>query len=165
MKILIVDDAAASCMILEKILSPWGSCAIAANGALAVESFRTALDEGKPYDLVCLDIVMPVMDGHRALELIHEEERLHGVAPYDHCKVVMVSAQNDAKNVVKAFNNRCDAYITKPFTPEVFRKKLEGLGFRRPSGDGERKDRAGNLQQLPVGESAHARGAGTSGAL
>jgi len=43
---------------------------ITIDGIEAVDAFMLALDEGKPYDLVCLDIMMPKLDGTRALKAI-----------------------------------------------------------------------------------------------
>ena len=37
------------------------------DGMEAVDAFMMALEDGEPYDLVCLDIMMPVMDGYQAL--------------------------------------------------------------------------------------------------
>jgi two-component system chemotaxis response regulator CheY len=131
MKSLIAEDNVVNQTILKKILGPLGSHTLAENGKDAVNAFREALDEGEPYDLVCLDIMMPVMDGQRALELMREEEERRGIAGLDCSKVLMMTALDDGRNVMKAFRNQCDGYITKPYKPSDFMAKLEELGLPR----------------------------------
>jgi two-component system, chemotaxis family, chemotaxis protein CheY len=131
MRILVVDDAQANCLLLTRILSTWGSCAVAANGRLAVDLFRAALDEGKPYDLIWLEIMMPVMDGLRALELIRHEERRRAVPNADRGRIVMTTTMDDVRNAIRAFNNQCDLYLTKPFSLDTICTEMEHLGFRR----------------------------------
>ena len=67
MKTLIVEDEPTSRLLLQAILSGYGDCDIATDGEEAVEAFRSALEQGVPYNLVCMDIMMPKLDGHEAL--------------------------------------------------------------------------------------------------
>ena len=48
---------------------------VTVDGMEAVDAFMMALEEGNPYDLVCLDIMMPVMDGYQALVGIRNLEK------------------------------------------------------------------------------------------
>jgi len=75
MRILIAEDDYASRKFLYKFLSAYGECDITIDGIEAVDAFMLALDEGKPYDLVCLDIMMPKLDGTRALKAIRDVEK------------------------------------------------------------------------------------------
>ena len=63
MRILIVEDDFTSRKFFQKVLAPYGDTEVAVNGQEAVEAFQQAINEGRPYDLVTLDIMMPVMDG------------------------------------------------------------------------------------------------------
>ena len=48
-------------------------------------AYKRAIARGEPYDLVCMDVLMPVMGGIEALKLIRQEEELHGrVRPAGH---------------------------------------------------------------------------------
>ena len=67
MKTLIVEDDFTSRLLLQELLKKYGRSHIAVNGLEAVEAVRLALDENEPYDLICLDILMPQMDGQLAL--------------------------------------------------------------------------------------------------
>ena len=68
MKTLIVEDDFTSRAVLQTFLSRYGECHIAVNGWEAVEAFRIALESGPRYDLICMDIMMPGMDGREAVQ-------------------------------------------------------------------------------------------------
>ncbi len=55
MRILIVEDDFASRKVLQKMLSPYGECDMAADGEEAVKACRMALEENSPYGLICMD--------------------------------------------------------------------------------------------------------------
>ncbi len=67
MKTLVAEDDITSRRIAFALLSRFGPCETVVNGAEAVESFKLAWEAGQPYDLICLDIMMPGMDGPRHL--------------------------------------------------------------------------------------------------
>jgi two-component system chemotaxis response regulator CheY len=75
--------------------------------------------ENDPYNLICLDIMMPVMDGQQTLQEIRKMEERHGIVGVDTTKVIMVTAADDSKNILKAFRQgQCEAYLTKPLDRE-----------------------------------------------
>lgn len=129
MKTLIVEDDLTSRLIMQKIISPFGETHVAADGEEAVEAFRLARDEKQPYDLICLDIMMPKMDGHAVLTEIRKREREEDIQGLDRVKIVMTTALADPKNVVDAFEAQCDAYLTKPINKEKMLVQLVGLGI------------------------------------
>ena len=67
MRILLAEDNFVTRKLMVAILSQYGECDVAVDGMEAVDAFLMALEDGKPYDLICLDIMMPVMDGFQAL--------------------------------------------------------------------------------------------------
>ena len=129
LKILIVEDDFTCRKLLQTFLSEYGDCFVAINGHEAVEAVRETLDEGQPYDLICLDIMMPEMDGHEALEAIRQIENEHGIAGLDGVKVIMTTALGDSKNVIGAFRTGCEAYIVKPVSKEKLLEEMEKLGL------------------------------------
>ncbi|MHC4316244.1 MAG: response regulator [Planctomycetota bacterium] len=131
LKILIVEDDFASFKILEEYLSEYGNCSVAVNGAETIETFKKALDEGQPYDLICLDIMLPEMSGHLALEEICRIEREYGISNSDSdgVKVIMTTAIDDPEDIIKAFKEGCKAYIVKPITNEKLLAEMQKLGL------------------------------------
>ncbi len=115
MKTLIAEDDFTSRLLLQEILSPYGECHVAVNGKEATEAFKTALAGHRPYDAVCLDIMMPEMDGQEALKQIREVEKQAGIPELQGAKVIMTSALDDPKNVFEAYDKGgATAYLVKP---------------------------------------------------
>ena len=127
MKFLIVDDDRACRELMHDILSPYATCHLAFDGHEAVAAFRLALDDGQPYDLVCLDIMMPGMDGHEVLEAFRGLERQHGISGLDAAKVVMTTALRESKHCIRAFEQGCESYYTKPVQEQRLLQQVEGL--------------------------------------
>ena len=103
MKALIVDDDFYSRNMIHEILRPVAHCDIAVNGEEAIEAFRRGLLQGEPYDLICLDLLMPELDGQQALREIRAIEREFDVAPQAESKVVVTTMLDDEKETHDAF--------------------------------------------------------------
>jgi two-component system, chemotaxis family, chemotaxis protein CheY len=114
MKTLVVEDDFLSRRLLQTILHPYGVCDVAVDGEEALTAFALAWEELKPYDLVCLDIMMPGTDGQETLREIRNREDRMGINADEGVKVIMTTALDDRKNVMAAFRSQCDAYIVKP---------------------------------------------------
>ena len=127
MKTLIVEDDFTSRLLLQEILKRYGALHVAVNGREAVEAVRIAMDEGEPYDLVCLDIMMPEMDGHQALKEIRAMEESRSAMACDGAKVFMTSALDRAKDVSRAFHGLCDAYLVKPIEKAKLLEQLQAF--------------------------------------
>jgi two-component system chemotaxis response regulator CheY len=129
-KCLIVEDDFISRRILKELLSFAFDCDVAINGEEAVLSFRLAHEGNKPYDLICMDIMMPGIDGQEALRRIREIEQEMGIPPNLETKVVMTTALDDPKTVVHSFY-MCGAtsYIVKPISKQKLMRELRQLGL------------------------------------
>lgn len=115
MRALIAEDDFIARKYLKEILSAYGDCDVVVDGEEAVQAFRLAWQEKKPYDLICLDIMMPKMDGQEALKLIREIEKNIGIKGSAEVKVIMVTALGDPKNVFEAYyKGGATSYIVKP---------------------------------------------------
>ncbi len=114
MKTLIAEDDFTSRLIMQEILKVYGPCHIAVNGQEAVEAVRAALEAGEPYSLICLDVMMPEIDGQEALRQIRAQEEAKGILSSNGSVIVMTTALNDVKNVSAAYGSLCDMYLTKP---------------------------------------------------
>jgi two-component system, chemotaxis family, chemotaxis protein CheY len=129
MKCLIVEDDFVGRKLMQKYLSDYGECDVAVDGKEAVEAFRQAIEGKSPYDLVCLDIMMPNMNGHEALNAIREIESWHGISGLDGVKVIMTTALGDSENVLGSFREGCEAYIVKPVRKDALLREIEKLGL------------------------------------
>ena len=129
LRMLIVEDEFLSRKLVGHYVEKHGAYDIAVNGEEAVSAVVAAYDEGKPYDVVFLDIMMPDKNGLSVLKDIREFEGTRGIAAVDGLKVIMTTALGDAKSVMEAFRNQCEAYITKPYTEEAFSTQLKKLGL------------------------------------
>lgn len=129
MKCLIAEDDLVARTLLETILSEVSECHTTVNGEQAVAAFKTALDRGEPYDLLCLDILMPEMDGHQALQTIRDLEQAAGIKESDSVKVIMITSMRDPMHVLGAFRRGCEAYIVKPITKPKLFEELDRLGM------------------------------------
>ena len=129
MKTLIVEDDQTSRFLLEQILSPYGPCAFAVNGKEAVEAYLKAMLAGAQYDLICLDIMMPEMDGQAVVKTIREMEETQGIDSQNGVKVIMTTALEDPKNVVQAFKSLCDFYLIKPISKGKLLGCIRSLGL------------------------------------
>lgn len=122
MKALIVEDEYLSRTMLISFLEPYATCDTASDGKEAVKILQEAYNNNERYDLVCLDIMMPEMDGHEVLSRFRQIERENNVSEQESATVFMTTTLDDARNVMSAFNlGRCQAYLIKP----IMRERLE----------------------------------------
>lgn len=128
MKSLIVDDDFFSRRILQAFLIEHGECHIAVDGKEAIFAFEQALAEESPYHVICLDIMMPEMDGQEVLKKIREIEKNKNIFGKDCVKIIMTTALDDSTNITTAFREQCESYLIKPIAKSKLTKSLEDLG-------------------------------------
>ena len=129
MRILIAEDDFASRKVILKFLSEYGECDVTVDGMEAIDAFMMALEDGDPYDLICLDVMMPIMDGYQALKNIRDIEREHNIPEEEMVKIIMTTALNEQKNVKKAFELGCTVYCAKPVDMDKLKNTLEMIGL------------------------------------
>jgi two-component system chemotaxis response regulator CheY len=129
MKSLVAEDDLTSRLLLSELLAPYGVCHTVVNGKEAVQAFLMGFASGEPYDLICLDIMMPEMDGQAALKKIREIEKSSGIEPGDGTRIIMVSALSDMTNVFQAYKQFCDDYLAKPIQKASLVSSLESFGL------------------------------------
>jgi two-component system chemotaxis response regulator CheY len=118
--------------MMQKILSAHGDCATAVDGEEAVNAFRLAWEENRPYDLICMDIMMPRLDGQEALRRIREMEREMHLRDGEEAKVIMTTALGDPGNVVVAlYQGGASSYLVKPISKQALLGEVRKLGLIR----------------------------------
>ena len=129
MKILLAEDDFVTRKFMVNFLSKYGECDVTVDGMEAVDAFMMALEDGEPYDLVCLEIMMPVMDGYQALVGIRNLEKERGISEDNAVKVIMTTALNEERNVNMAFELGCTIYSGKPIDQDRFEQALKKTGL------------------------------------
>jgi DNA-binding SARP family transcriptional activator/CheY-like chemotaxis protein/uncharacterized small protein (DUF1192 family) len=120
-RVLVVDDSGVNRQLLVRALTELGHQVRAVeHGRRALEVLRGE-DSGGPepgFDVVLLDLLMPVMDGYATLAEIKADERL------SHLPVIMVSAVHELESVVRCIDLGATDYLPKPFSAAVLRARL-----------------------------------------
>lgn len=130
MRMLLVEDDFDARMLLQHFVSEYGECDFALDGQEAVDKFLEAQNEGAPYKVIFMDIMLPKMNGREALSFIREWEDQNNVGGLHRVNVIMVSALDDSDNILGSFfENGCEAYITKPYKRRTLISELANLGL------------------------------------
>lgn len=129
MRILIAEDDNTSARYMSGLLARFGECTVVEDGELALAAYAAAVEEGKPYQLICLDIMMPRKNGQEVLEAIRSQELAAGVKPGQGVKIIMTTALGDMRSVMSAYKGGATAYITKPILTERLYETICSLGF------------------------------------
>ena len=129
MKILLAEDDFVTRKFMASFLAKYGECDVTVDGMEAVDAFMMALEDGEPYDLACLDVMMPVLDGYQVLKAIRDIEVERGITKEQRVKIIMTTALNEERNVKMAFDLGCEAYSGKPIDVRKFEKVLKKLGL------------------------------------
>lgn len=128
MRILIAEDDMTSRRFLSRFLSQYGECDVVVDGMEALDAYLISVKEKSPYDLICLDIMMPKVDGVRVLKAIRDFESQRGLLPEKRAKIIMITALAETDYVKKAFELGCEAYAAKPIDTEKLVEVMENLG-------------------------------------
>lgn len=119
LNILIAEDNIINIMLLKKILDQWNcNYSLSKNGQEALDMVKTG-----EFDVVLMDIHMPVMDGFEASRQIREIPD----AGISKIKIIALTASSDV-DIQQSFNfTYLDDYLLKPFSPQLLKEKLEGV--------------------------------------
>jgi len=115
LRVLLVEDNDINRLYAKSILENW-KCKtdIAENGLVAVEKLKS-----KVYDVVLMDVQMPVMDGYEATKAIRAMP-----APANATPVVALTANATKKDIEKCLQAGMNDFVAKPFTPDDLHQKL-----------------------------------------
>jgi two-component system, sensor histidine kinase len=117
LEILLVEDNKINQKVAVASLKPFGhEIDIADNGKIAVEKFMQ-----KKYDLIIMDLQMPIMDGYAATENIRKIEKTKGTPP---TKIIALTANAQTSERDKCFAIGMDDFITKPFRRQDLERML-----------------------------------------
>ncbi len=118
--ILVADDNRLNRLKLSRSLEQQGhTVTLAEDGKQALDLLRE-----HPFDVVLLDIMMPVMDGYEVLSQLKSSAELR------HIPVIVISALDELDSAVHCIEMGAEDYLAKPFNP-VFLKARLGASLRR----------------------------------
>jgi CheY-like chemotaxis protein len=118
-RVLLAEDNELNAEIAQEILGTTGvAVEVAANGAIAVDKV-TAAEDGY-YDLILMDIQMPVMNGYEATRAIRSMDRAYTQT----LPIIAMTANAFAEDVLEAKNAGMNAHIAKPLELEVLAATL-----------------------------------------
>jgi PAS domain S-box-containing protein len=138
--VLVVDDNETNRRILEEILSNWRmKPTLADGGAAALAALTRAADEGDPYSLVLMDVMMPEMDGFTLAERIKQHPE------FAQAVVLMLSSADRAGDAARCRDLGLQRYLTKPVRQsELLDTILQVLGVREQLREKGKRGRRGD---------------------
>lgn len=129
MRALIAEDDETCAMVLASLLKSYGTTVVASDGEAVIREFTGELVKAQPFDLVCLDIMMPGLDGQACLRCIRAIEHAFGRVGGAGTRVLMTTSLNTPDNVMTAFRSQCEGYLVKPLDRTKLANQLAKLGF------------------------------------
>lgn len=121
LKILVAEDNQMNTLLMRKLLAKWNIVPdFAANGSTAVDAFKD-----NQYDLILMDIHMPVMDGYEATQQIrnyHDKVKAK-------VQIIALTASIAADVRAKITEAGINDFVSKPFNPAELRDKLEEIAL------------------------------------
>ena len=112
-KILIVDDNPKNLQVAMNILKDY-NVIYAQSGEKALE-----LIEENEFDLILLDIVMPIMDGYEVCKVLKKSEKTKDIP------IIFLTVKDNEKDIVKGLEIGAVDYLIKPFYSDVLLKRVE----------------------------------------
>ena len=128
LKILAAEDDGTSRKIIGLMLENYGNVLTVENGEKAVHAVKECFknDKDNPYDLICMDIMMPELNGMEAVKQIREVERENGVQLVNESIIIMTTALDDPKTVIRSlYKSGATSYLVKPVQKEDLERELK----------------------------------------
>jgi DNA-binding response OmpR family regulator len=132
--LLMVDDDAELCSMMQEFLHEAGHhLDVAHNGGDGLARISS-----QPYDLVILDVMMPIIDGIGVLQQMRKRAEI---------PVIMLTARAEQKDRVQGLNAGADDYVPKPFDPDELHARIHAV-LRRTRRSRERMDSVTSIGAL-----------------
>lgn len=128
MNVLIVEDDIISQKIILDCLLEY-KCSLVSSAIEAVEMFQLALNQNNPYDLICMDIILPEFDGYETIKKIRTIEKKYNIPKEKTVKIIITTVLNDSRSLKKGFDLNCDAYAGKPINKKELINTIKSLNF------------------------------------
>jgi two-component system chemotaxis response regulator CheY len=126
MRVLTIEDDPTAQMVLKNILCKFADVTESANGEEGLQTFCAALKDGNGFDLVCLDIGLPDVQGNDLLRMLRKTEAENPAKP---SVVLVMTASHEIQIVQKMITLGADGYFVKPVNRVKLVVRLRELGF------------------------------------
>lgn len=126
-RVLVVDDEVDMLELVQQVLE-LARCqvTVARSGEEALQTLQQAAEDGREFDLVLLDILMPGIDGYQVIARAKADPQL------SHTPIIMMTALDSVTNKTQGLGMGADDYITKPFDPQELLARVDvALRIRR----------------------------------
>jgi CheY-like chemotaxis protein len=123
LKALIVDDSEFSRQITGVIINKVFAYDEAEDGSVAVEKHRQAVELGAPYDIIFMDIIMPEMDGKKAVRQIREYEESIG---QEKSPIIMISASERIDDIESLVHGLLRKPASRPLLNQLLQDVFKG---------------------------------------
>jgi two-component system, chemotaxis family, chemotaxis protein CheY len=133
MRVLIIEDDPTARLMLKSILCKFADVTESTNGSEGMQAFYSALKDGSGFDLVCLDIGLPDVQGNDLLRLIREAE---AEKLTKRSVVVVMTASHESEIIQEMLTLGADGYLVKPINRIKLIVRLRGLGLTVRAGIG-----------------------------
>ncbi len=115
-RVMIVDDDLINLQLLLNQLTKAGYSVSSFDGG---EKALASIDSGEAYDIILLDVMMPVISGYEVCKKIREKFTAHELP------IIMLTAKNTSQDIITGINLGANDYITKPFDRDVLLARVK----------------------------------------
>lgn len=129
MRILIAEDDPVSRDFLFKLLREYGECDMAVDGFEALDAYLISIKEDNPYELLCVDIMMPKFDGLKVLKAVRNIEFQKKILTEKRVKIILTTALDKSYIAHNSFEFDYDAYIAKPIDTRKLVEIIQNMGL------------------------------------
>ena len=125
-RILLAEDGPDNQRLIAFLLNKAGAeITIAENGQQAIDSALSSLDQGNPFDIILMDMQMPLMDGYEATKILRGKKWSGAI--------IALTAHAMIDHRQKCMDAGCDEYLTKPINRQTLLKMLSQVLNKRES--------------------------------
>ena len=122
LKILVAEDNSINIQVARYIVSPLASeIKFVINGQEAVNEYQTG-----NYDIILMDVKMPVMDEYEATKTIRKIEKENGRG--ERIPIIAMTANNMYEEIQECLSIGMDGFLPKPFMTDDVKSVIENLG-------------------------------------
>jgi len=123
MRVLIVDDDIVQITLISALMEAFEIDHVS-HGNDALQIFRNGHDEGRPYGLIFMDLMMPGFDGYMVVSAMRKLEVEKGLPP---AKIIIITGKDPKEGLTAQLKEQCQDYLVKPVSSDKLLCSLDQL--------------------------------------